>query len=250
MPIYCSGSWSRFVPKEYIGLGNLCLLQGDFMLHRDILQIRIPTIHQLASLNRRGPHSSTSNWSAWRSWGLGRSGGGLFLLWFNYDFGSEMWKQIWMSQLSGPAVKHLACSLSSYLSPVLLAGAPPASLMFISSTALIHTLGACLRISDSERAPQPGSLLAGNIPVVWIPQQPWFSSCSTDGIRALSIWDETYSVTVLLRDGLYNEAFSPVEFEKSLFCNHLITLQWAFHPKKPRALTDIEYYLFNGLFRE
>lgn len=41
MPIYyCSGGWARFVQKEYMGLRNLGLLQGDFMVHVDIFQIR------------------------------------------------------------------------------------------------------------------------------------------------------------------------------------------------------------------
>lgn len=40
MPIYYSGGWARFVQKEYIGLGNLGLLQGDFMVHVDLFQFR------------------------------------------------------------------------------------------------------------------------------------------------------------------------------------------------------------------
>lgn len=46
------------------------------------------------------------------------------LLWFNYDLViySGMWKQIWMRQLSGPAVECLAPNLlSSHLSRALLA---------------------------------------------------------------------------------------------------------------------------------
>lgn len=59
MSIYYSGSWAKFVQKEYIGLGNLSFLQGDFMLHVDIFEIG----------NWNFSHQSDSTTNSWSAWG-------------------------------------------------------------------------------------------------------------------------------------------------------------------------------------
>lgn len=66
MSIYCLGSWTIFVQKEYMGLGHLDLLQSDFMLQVDNFQVRNqnPSHQGISILKTRRPIFQYQQWSA------------------------------------------------------------------------------------------------------------------------------------------------------------------------------------------